>query len=98
MAGLSEDLIVALCPKPCKVPITWSQKRLLPSGEVEVTGELPPPLCDACPERGNTEVVRHIEVLHGFPPGGAIWEVVDTDESAAREGEGRVRIRLVYDD
>jgi hypothetical protein len=96
MAGLSEDLIVALCPKPCKGPITMSQKRLLPSGEVEVTGELPPPLCDACPERDNPEVVRHIEVLHGFPPGADIWQVHDL-EGAAREGEGRVRIRVVYD-
>jgi hypothetical protein len=96
MAGLSEDLIVALCPKPCKEPITWSQKRLLPSGEVEVTGELPPPLCDACPERDYPNApIRHIEVRHGFPPGGDIWEVADTE---CETSEGRVRIRVIYDD
>ena len=34
-------------------------------GSVEVTGELPPPLCDACPERDNPKApIRHIEVLH----------------------------------
>ena len=97
MAGLSEDLIVALCPKPCKGPITWSQKRLLPSGEVEVTGELPPPLCDACPERDNPKApIRHIEVRYGFPPRGDIWEVVDT-ESAAGD-EGTAILNVVYDD
>ena len=48
--GISEDLKVALCPKPCKGPITTSQPRLMPDGTVEVTGELPPPLCDACPD------------------------------------------------
>ena len=68
--GISEDLKVALCPKPCKGPITRSQRRLMPDGTVEVTGELPPPLCDACPERDNPEApIRHIEVLHGFPHG-----------------------------
>jgi hypothetical protein len=93
MAGLSEDLIVALCPKPCKGPITWSQHRLLPSGEVEVTGELPPPLCDACPERDNPKApIRHIEVLYGFPSeaGGDVW--------GARDIENAVRINVQYDD
>ena len=72
--GISEDLKAALCPKPCKGPITRSQRRLLPSGDVEVTGELPQPLCDACPERDNPEApIRHIEVLHGFPPGAGVW-------------------------
>ena len=93
MAGLSEDLIVALCPKPCKGPITRSQRRLMPDGSVEVTGELPPPLCDACPERDNPKApIRHIEVLHGFPSeaGGDVWGV--------RDIENAVRINVVYDD
>jgi hypothetical protein len=91
--------------RPCKEPVAMTQKRLMPDGTVEVSGEPPPPLCDACPENDNPKApIRHIEVLHGFPPGGDVWEVVDTErevvdtESAAREGEGRVRIRLVYDD
>jgi hypothetical protein len=67
-------------------------------GSVEVSGERPPPLCDACPERHNpNSPIRHIYVLHGFPPGRNIWEVVDT-ESVAREGEGRAVIRVEYDD
>ena len=91
MAGLSEDLIVALCPKPCKGPITRSQRRLMPDGSVEVSGELPPPLCDGCPEHDNPKApIRHIEVLHGFPPGGDVWGV--------RDIENAVRIKLVYDD
>ena len=91
MAGLSEDLIVALCPKPCKGPITRSQKRLLPSGDVEVTGELPPPLCEGCPEHDNPKApIRHIEVLHGFPPGGGV--------RGARDIENAVRINVVYDE
>ena len=89
--GISEDLKAALCPKPCKGPITRSQKRLLPSGDVEVSGELPPPLCDACPERDNPKApIRHFEVLHGFPPGGNVWGV--------RDIENAVRIKVVYDD
>ncbi len=89
--GISEDLKVALCPKLCKGPITRSQKRLLPSGDVEVTGELPPPLCEGCPEHDNPKApIRHIEVLHGFPPGGDVWGVPDI--------ENAVRIQLVYDD
>ena len=37
-------------------------------GSVEVSGERPPPLCDACPERHNpNSPIRHIYVLHGFP-------------------------------
>ena len=95
--GISEDLKAALCPKPCRRgPITTSQHRLLPSGEVKVTGEPPPPLCDACPERDNPKApIRHIEVLHGFPPGGDIWEVVDTESDT---NEGRAVIKVVYDD
>ena len=50
--GISEDLKAALCPKPCKGPITTSQHRLMPDGSVEVSGEPPPALCDGCPERG----------------------------------------------
>ena len=84
--------------RPCQGPVAMTQKRLMPDGTVEVSGE-PPPLCDACPERDNPKApIRHIEVLHGFPPGGDIWEVVDGTESAAREGEGRARLRVVYDD
>jgi hypothetical protein len=91
LMGISEDLKVALCPKPCKGPITRSQRRLMPDGSVEVTGELPPPLCDACPERDNPEApIRHIEVLHGFPPRGGVWGV--------REIENAVRINVQYDD
>jgi hypothetical protein len=98
MAGLSEDLRVALCPKPCQGPVTTTQKRLMPDGTLEVSGEPPPPLCDACPECHNPKApIRHIEVLHGFPPGRDVWEVVDA-ESAAREGGGRARLRVVYDD
>jgi hypothetical protein len=75
-----------------------SQRRLLPSGDVEVSGERPPPLCDACPEHDNPKApIRHIEVRYGFPPGGDIWEVVDT-ESAAREDGGTAIIRVVCDD
>ena len=89
--GISEDLKAALCPKPCKGPITTSQRRLMPDGDVEVTGELPPPLCDACPERDNPKApIRHIEVLHGFPPGGGVWGV--------RDIENAVRINVQYDD
>ena len=70
--GRVEESRVALCPKPCKGPITMSQKRLMPDGSVEVSGELPPPLCYACPERDNPDApIRHVEVLCGFPP--ACW-------------------------
>ena len=89
--GISEDLKAALCPKPCKGPITRSQRRLLPSGDVEVTGELPPPLCEGRPEHDNPKApIRHIEVLHGFPPGGGV--------RGARDIENAVRINVVYDD
>jgi hypothetical protein len=79
-------------------PIATTQRRLMPNRSVEVSGELPPPLCDACPERDNPKApIRHVAVLHGFPPGRDVWEVVDT-ESAAREGEGTVVLRVEYDD
>jgi hypothetical protein len=88
-----------LCERrPCKGPITMSQRRLLPSGDVEVSGEPPPPLCDACPERDNPEApIRHIEVRHGFPsePGRDIWEVVDTESGTS---EGSVVLKVEYDD
>ncbi len=70
----------------------------MPDGSVEVSGELPPPLCEACLERDNpNSPIRHIEILHGFPPGRDVWEVMDT-ESAAREGEGKAILKVVYDD
>jgi hypothetical protein len=93
-----EDLKIALCPKPCKGPITMSQRRLMPDGSVEVSGEPPPPLCDACPERDNPKApIRHIEVRHGFPSeaGRDIWEVVDTESETS---EARAVIKVVYDD
>ena len=96
--GRVEDRKVALCPKPCKGPITMSQRRLMPDGSVEVSGEHPPPLCDACPERDNPKApVRHIEVRHGFPSeaGRDIWEVADTESETS---EGSVVIKVVYDD
>jgi hypothetical protein len=94
--GISEDLAAALCRKPCKGPITWGQRRLLPDGTVEVSGERPPPLCDACPERDNPNApIRHVEVRWGFPPGRDVWEVVDTESDAV---EGAAVIKVVYDD
>ena len=84
--------------RPCQGPVAMTQKRRMPDGSVEVSGESPPPLCDACPERDNPKApIRHIEVRHGFPPRPDIWEVVNT-ESAAREGEGTVVLRVEYDD
>ena len=92
MAGLSEDLIVSLCPKPCQKPTT-SQHRLMPDGRVEVSGEPPPALCDGCPERGADGPPLHLAVLYGFPPGGDVWEVVGIES-----GAGTAIVRVVYDD
>jgi hypothetical protein len=94
MAGLSEDLIVGLCSKPCRGrPTTTSQHRLLPSGEVEVTGERPPALCDGCPERGADGPPLHLAVLFGFPPGVDVWEVAGIES-----GGGTAIVEVVYDD
>jgi hypothetical protein len=83
--------------RPCQEPVAMTQKRLMPDGTVEVSGERPAPLCDSCPERDNPKApIRHIEVRHGFPPGRDVWEVVDT-ESVAGEGEGKAVIKVVYD-
>jgi hypothetical protein len=91
MAGLSEDLIVGLCPKPCRGPTTTSQHRLLPSGEVEVSGQPPPTLCDGCPERGADGPPLHLAVLWGFPPKGDVWEVAGIES-----GAGTAIVRVVY--
>jgi hypothetical protein len=96
--GISEDLKAALCPKPCKGPITTSHRSLMPDGSVEVSGEPPPPLCEACPTRDDPKApIRHIEVRYGFPSeaGGDIWEVVDTESETS---EGTAVIKVVYDD
>ena len=94
MASLSEDLIVALCSKPCRGrPTTTSQHRLRPSGEVEVTGEPPPALCDGCPERGADGPPLHLAVLFDFPPGGDVWEAADIES-----GVGTAIVQVVYDD
>ena len=93
MTGLSEDLKVALCSKPCRGrPTTNSQHRLLPSGEVEVTGERPPVLCDGCPERGADGPPLHLAWLHGFPPTGDVWEVAGIES-----GAGTAIVRVLYD-
>ena len=82
--------------RPCQEPVAMTQKRLMPDGIVEVSGERPPPLCDACPERDNPKApIRHIEVLHGFPPGRDVWEVADTESGTS---EGTAVIKVVYDD
>jgi hypothetical protein len=67
-------------------------------GSVEITGEVPPPLCSGCPERDNPKApIRHLDVRYGFEAGGDIGEVVDT-ESAAVAGAGIAIIRVLYDD
>ena len=94
MAGLSEDLIVGLCSKPCRGrPTTTSQHRLMPDGSVEVSGEPPPALCDGCPERGADGPPLHLAVMYGFPPTGDVWEVAGIES-----GAGTAIVRVVYDD
>ena len=39
--------------------------------------------------------IRHLEVRHGFPPTGDVWEVEDIETDAAVEG--RAVINVVYD-
>jgi hypothetical protein len=87
-----------LCERrPCKGPVTWSQRRLMPDGTVEVSGEPPPPpLCEDCPERDNPNApIRHIVVKHGFPLGRDAWQVVDTESETS---EGTAVLKVVYDD
>jgi hypothetical protein len=97
MAGLSEDLIAALCPRPCKGPITRSVRRLLPSGVVEVSGEPAAPLCAGCPERHNPKAPpHHIEVRYGYESGGDIGDLADT-ESTTVDGAGITIINVVHD-
>jgi len=93
MGTLSEDLIVALCSRPCQKPTTMSQHRLMPDGTVEVSGEPPPALCDGCPERGADGPPLHLAVLYGFPPTGDVWEVAGIES-----GAGTAIVRVVYDD
>ena len=90
--GISEDLILALCSKPCKGPITTSQHRLVPDGTVKVSGEPPPALCDGCPELGADGPPLHLAVLYGFPPTGDVWEVAGIES-----GAGTAIVRVLYD-
>jgi hypothetical protein len=98
MAGLSEDLVAALvaarCPRPCKGPPTLTQKRLMPDGSLEVSGDLPRPLCTGCPERHNPKLLRHLEVRFETEPGGGIGDLVDTESTP---GEGIAIINVLYD-
>ena len=72
-----------------------SQRRLMPDGSVEVSGEPPPPLCPTCPDRDNPDApIRHIVVKHGFPPGRDAWQVVDTESGTS---EGTVLLKVEYD-
>jgi hypothetical protein len=82
--------------RPCREPIAMTQKRLMPDGSVEVSGEPPPPLCDTCPEHNNPKAgIRQLEVRWGFEAGGDIGEVVDTESTP---GEGITIINVVHDD
>jgi hypothetical protein len=82
--------------RPCQEPVAMTQKRLMPDGSVEVSGERPPVLCDGCPERDNPEAqTRHIEVRWGFPPGQDVWAVADIESDAV---EGAAILKVVYDD
>jgi hypothetical protein len=92
LVGISEDLKAALCSKPCRGPTTTSQHRLLPSGDVEVSGERPPALCDGCPERGADGSPLHLAVLFGFPPTADVWEVAGIES-----GAGTAIVRVLYD-
>ena len=93
---LEEAVGPNLCERrPCKGPITYGQRRLREDGIVEVSGERPAPLCDACPERDNPKApIRHIEVCHGFPPGGDIWEVGDIEDET---NENTAVLRVEYE-
>ena len=94
MGGLSEDLIAGLCSKPCRGrPTTTSQHRLLEDGTIEVSGERPPVLCEACPERGADGPPLHLAVLWGFPPGGDVWELAGIER-----GAGTAIVRMAYSD
>ena len=94
MAGLSEDLIVGLCFKPCRGrPTTTSQHRLMPDGTVEVSGEPPPAFCDGCPERGADGPPLHLAVVFGVPATGDVWEVAGIES-----GAGTAIVRVLYDD
>jgi hypothetical protein len=96
MAALRADLIAALCRKPCRAAITVSQRRLMPDGGVEITGEVPPPLCSGCPERSNPRApIRHLEVRFETEPGGGIGDLVDTESTP---GENITIINVLYDD
>jgi hypothetical protein len=93
MAGLSEDLIVALCRRPCRRgPISTSQHRLLPDGTVEFTGERIPVLCDGCPERGADGQPLHLAFLFDFPPTADVWEVAGIER-----GAGTAIVRVLFD-
>jgi hypothetical protein len=92
MAGLSEDLIVALCRRPCKGPTTTSQHQLLPDGRVEVSGEPPPVLCDGCLERGADGPPLHLAFLFDFPPTADVWELAGIER-----GAGTAIVRVLYD-
>jgi hypothetical protein len=72
-----------------------SQRRLLPDGTVEITGEVPRPLCSGCPERHNPKLLRHLDVRFGTEPGGDIGDVVDTESATV---EGAAIVKVVYAD
>ncbi len=64
---LSDDLKLALCPRPCKRIYTVEVVRYA-GGTEERLGGPPPPLCAACPERSNPKPrIRHIEVVRAYP-------------------------------
>jgi hypothetical protein len=81
--------------RPCQEPVAMTQKRLMPDGSVEVSGERPPVLCDGCPERGADGPPLHLAWLHGFPPTGDVWEVAGIESDAV---EGAAILKVVYDD
>jgi hypothetical protein len=65
MALLSDDLKLALCPKPCRGPMTWGERRIMLDGTEQLSGDRRRPLCDLCPEWDNPKgpPITHIEVV-----------------------------------
>jgi len=68
MAGLSDDLKLALCPRPYEVRFYRTEVKLVDGTEELVRGTSPPPLCDGCPYRDSQRrPINHIKIVRRPP-------------------------------